>query len=165
MKLYINEKIISFHNRYYIKDETGKDILEISSKPISIGTKTWIKDLEGNNIVYIEQELFHLMPKYNVIINDKIEYSINKKFHLLKNDYILSNNYRIEGNFLSHNFTVYNNKNKKVGEIYRKYLSIGDQYIIDIIDENDYILILSIIVAISNDIDRSQRSMATSNSN
>ena len=163
MRLYINEKILSFHNRYYIKDEKENDILEISSKAISLGAKTWIKNLNGKQLVYIEQELFHLMPKYNVILNNNIEYSISKKFHILKNDYILSNGYRVEGNFLGHNFVVYNPANEKVGEINRKYLTIGDQYIIDIFDEKEYILILSIIVAITNDIDRAQNNAATAN--
>lgn len=162
MRLFINEKLFSFHNRYFIKDENEKDILEISSKVISIGDKTWIRDLEGNELVYIEQELFHLMPKYNVMINNIIQYSISKKFNILKNDYILSNNYKVEGKFLNHNFIVYNNNGEKVGEIYRKYLTFGDQYVIDIYDDKDYLIVLSIIVAITNDIDRAQAS--TSNS-
>ena len=162
MKLYIKEKIISFHNRYFIKDEQDNNILEISSKAISLGSKTWIKDSNGKELAYIEQELFHLMPNYNVFINGQKEFNIKKKFKFFKNDYELSNNYRVEGNFLSHNFVVYNNRNEKVGEINRKYLSIGDQYIIDIIDEKEYILILSIIVAITNDIDRAQASAAAS---
>jgi len=165
MRLYINEKLFSFHNRYFIKDESGKDILEISSKVISIGDKTWIRDLEGNELIYIEQELFHLMPKYNVMINNKIEYSISKKFNLLKNDYILSNNYKVDGKFLNHNFTVYNNNGEKVGEIYRRYLTFGDQYVIDIYDDKDYLIVLSIIVAITNDIDRAQSNNTASSSN
>ena len=164
MKLYIKEKIFSFHNRYFIKDEQDNNILEISSKVISLGDKTWIKDLNGKELAYIEQELFHLMPKYNVFINGNQEYSIKKKFKLFKNNYELSNNYRVEGNFLSHNFTVYNDKNEKVGEIYRKYISIGDQYIIDIPNDKEYLLILSIIVAITNDIDRAQAAAASSSS-
>ena len=162
MKLYIKEKILSFHNRYFIKDEQDKNILEISSKAISIGSKTWIKDPDGNELAYIEQELFHLMPHYNVYINGQKEFDIKKKFKFFKNDYVLSNNYRVEGNFLSHNFVVYNNKGEKVGEITRKYLTIGDQYIIDILDEKEYILILTIIVAITNDIDRAQAASSSS---
>lgn len=162
MKLYIKEKIFSLHNRYFIKDENDKDILEISSKAISLGSKTWIKDLNGKELVYIEQELFHLMPKYNVIINGNKEYSITKKFKFFKNNYELSNNYRVEGNFLSYNFIVYNDKNEKVGEINRKLFKIGDQYIIDIPNEKDYLLILSIIVAITNDVDRAQAAAASS---
>ena len=164
MKLYIKEKIFSLHNRYFIKDEQDNDILEISSKAISIGSKTWIKDPNGKELAYIEQELFHLMPNYNVFINGQKEFNIKKKFKFFKNDYELSNNYKVEGNFLSHNFTVLNDKGEKVGEITRKYLTIGDQYNIDIIDEKDYIVILTIIVAITNDIDRAQASAAASSS-
>ena len=165
MRLYINEKLMTLHNKYYINDENGNNVLEISSKLISLGDKTWIKNLDGKELVYIEQELFHLMPKYNVYINGQLAYSINKKFHILKNDYIISNNYRVEGSFLSHNFSVYNEKNEKIGDIYRKYLTIGDKYIIDINDEKEYLTILSIIVAITNDIDRAQRAASASSSN
>ena len=164
MKLYIKEKVFSFHNRYFIKDEQDNNILEIYSKAISLGSKTWIKDPNGKELAYIEQELFHLMPNYNVFINGQKVFNIKKQFKFFKNDYELSNNYKVEGNFLSHNFTVLNDKGEKVGEITRKYLTIGDQYNIDIIDEKDYILILTIIVAITNDIDRAQASAAASSS-
>lgn len=165
MKLYINEKLMSLHNKYYISDEQGNNILEISSKPISIGTKTWINDLNGKELAYIEQELFHLMPKYNIYINNNLMYSIDKKFRLLSNDYTLSNNYRVEGDFFMHDFSVYNDKNEKVAYVSRKYISIGDKYVVDIYDDKDYLLILTIVVAITNDIDRSQRSQTASSNN
>lgn len=161
MRLYVNEKILSFHNRYFIKDESGKDILEISNNMNLTDFKTCINDLNGKELAYIKRE-FHLLPKYNVFINNNFECSINKQFQLFKNDYILSNNYRVDGQFLSHNFTIYNDKNEKVGEIFREYFTIGDRYIIDIIDEKDYLLILTIIVAITRDIDRSQRATRAS---
>ena len=161
MRLYVNEKIISIHNRYFIKDESGKDILEISNNIMPLEFKTSINDMNGKELAYIKRE-FHLMPKYNVFINNKLEYSINKEFQLLKSNYKLSNNYRVEGQFLSHNFIIYNEKNEKVGEIFREYFTIGDRYIIYIIDENDYLLILTIIVAITRDIDRAQASASHS---
>ena len=46
MRLYINEKLMSLHNKYYINDENGNNVLEISSKLISLGDKTWIKNLD-----------------------------------------------------------------------------------------------------------------------
>ncbi len=165
MRLYINEKIISIHNKYFIKDEKEKDILEISSKIISLGRKTWIKDLSGNELVYVEQELFHLMPHYNIYIHNNKICSIKKKFKLLKNDYELSNHYHVEGNFINHSFIIYNDKGNKIGQIKRKYISIGDQYIIDIDDENEYLLVLAIIVAIANEIESAQNAVAASSSN
>ncbi len=47
MKLYVNEKLLSIHNKFYVRDENNKEVYEISSKVISIGNKTTITDIEG----------------------------------------------------------------------------------------------------------------------
>lgn len=163
MKLYVNEKLFSFHNRFYVKDENDKDIYEISSKIISLGDKTTINDIEGNKIAYIEQEILHLTPHYNVYINDILEFQIIKKFQLFKNDYTLSNGYRVEGNFLMLDFKVFDSTNNQIGSIKRKFISIGDKYEIEINDISKKEIVLAIIVAITNDVNRSQN--ASNNSN
>ena len=158
MKLYVNEKIFSVHDKFYIKDENDNDVYEISSKIFSIGDKTTISTMSGRKIAFIEQELFHLTPNYNVYIDDKFAFKISKKFHLIKNDYVLSNGYKVEGNFLMLDFNVYGKHNKVIGSIKRKYFSIGDKYVLDIKDEANKEIVLAIIVAIANDINRSQSS-------
>lgn len=163
MKLYVNEKLFSFHNRFYVKDENDKDVYEISSKIISLGDKITINDMEGNKIAYIEQELLHLTPHYNVYINDILEFQITKKFQLFKNDYTLSNGYRVEGKFMMLDFKVFDNNNNQIGSIKRKFISIGDKYEIEINDPNKKEIVLAIIVAITNDVNRNQA--ATNNSN
>ncbi len=156
MKLYVNEKLFSIHNKFHVKDENDMDVYEISSKVISIGDKTTINDMQGNKIAYIEQEIFHIMPNYNVYINDTLVFKITKKFHLFKNDYILSNGYRVEGNFLMLDFVIYDENNNQIGSIKRKFISIGDKYEISIDDVNKKEIVLSIIVAITNDVNRDQ---------
>ncbi len=163
MKLYVNEKLLSLHNRFYIKDENDCDIYEISSKVFSIGDKTTITDMNGNKIVYIEQELLHIMPNYNIYINDNFFCKITKKFQLFKNDYILSNGYKVAGNFLMLDFAIYDDANNQIGSIKRKFITIGDKYEIDIQDINKKEIVLAIIAAISNDINRNQN--YTNNSN
>lgn len=79
MKLYVNEKIFSLHDKFYIKDESGHNVYEISSKIFSIGDKTTITDMKGNQVAYIEQELFHLMPNYNVYFDENFSFKISKK--------------------------------------------------------------------------------------
>ena len=163
MKLYVNEKLFSFHNRFYVKDENDKDVYEISSKIISLGDKTTINDMEGNKVAYIEQEILHLTPHYNVYINDILEFQIIKKFQLFKNDYTLSNGYRVEGNFFMLDFTVFDNTNNQIGSIKRKFISIGDKYEIEINDISKKEIVLAIIVAITNDVNRSQNTSNNSN--
>ena len=50
MKLYVKEKLMSFHNRYFIYDESGEVAYEIESKVISICDKTTIYDKFHNEI-------------------------------------------------------------------------------------------------------------------
>ena len=158
MKLYVNEKLFSIHNKFYVKDEKNSDVYEISSKIISFGDKTTITDMQGNKIAYIEQELFHITPNYNVYIKDELVFKITKKFQLFKNDYLLSNGYRVKGNFMMLDFVVYDDKNVEIGSIKRKFISIGDKYEINIADTNKKEIVLAIIVAITNDVNRNQNS-------
>ena len=162
MKLFVKEKLLSMHNRYYIYNENEELTYEIESKVISIGDKTTIYDKEHNVIAYIEQEIFHFTPHYNVYIEGKYKYQIKKKFHFFKNDYELSNMYKVEGSTFSLNFTITNNYGKTIALVNRKFLSIGDKYQIEIIDEDDIYTILTIIVAITNDVDRSQSNSSNS---
>ena len=156
MKLYVKEKLMSFHNRYFIYDEMGEVAYEIESKVISIGDKTTIYDKFHNEVAYIEQEILHIMPHYNIYIGGEFKYNIKKKFKLLKNDYELSNMYQVDGSIWGYSFTILNDLGDTVASITREILTIGDKYQIDIIDEKDINTILTIIVAITNDIDRSQ---------
>jgi len=158
MKLYVNEKLFSLHNKFYVKDENDVDVYEISSKIISFGDKTTINDMQGNKIAYIEQELFHITPNYNVYIGDDFSFKIVKKFQLFKNDYSLSNGYKVEGNFMMLDFIVYDDNNIQIGSIKRKFISIGDKYEINIDDINKKEIVLAIIVAITNDVNRNQNS-------
>lgn len=163
MKLYVNEKLFSLHKKFYVKDENDLDIYEISSKIISFGDKTTINDMAGNKIAYIEQELFHITPTYNVYINDEFEFKITKKFQLFKNDYSLDNGYRVDGNFMMLDFIVYDDMDNQIGSVTRKFFSIGDKYEITIDDVNKTEIVLAIIVAITNDVNRSQNSNSSTN--
>lgn len=163
MKLYVNEKLFSMHKKFYVTDENGFDVYEISSKIISFGDKTTISDMAGNKIAYIEQELFHITPTYNVYINDELEFKITKKFQLFKNDYSLDNGYRVDGKFMMLDFVVYDDKDNRIGSINRKFFSIGDKYEINIDDVTKKEIVLTIIVAITNDVNRSQNSNSSTN--
>ena len=162
MKLFVKEKLFSIRNKYYIYNENKELEYEIESKVISIGDKTTIYDKNHNVVAYIEQELFHFMPHYNVYIEDEYKYQIKKKFKMFKNDYELSNLYKVTGSTFNLNFTIINNYGKEIALVNRKFLSIGDKYQIEILDEKDIYTILTIIVAITNDVDRDQANSANS---
>ena len=99
-----------------------------------------------------------MTPHYNIYINNVPAFQIARKFQIFKNDYTLSNGYTVVGDFFMFDFVIYDENNNQVGMIKRKYFTIGDKYEITIDDVSKKETILAIIVAITNDINRSQRS-------
>ena len=156
MKLYVNEKWFSLHRKFYVKDENNEEVYQISSKVVSIGTKTTITNMKGKKIAYIKQEILHLMPHYKIYIKDNLECKIKKRLQLFKDDYVLSNGYKVKGDYLMFDFKIYDDIDKHIGTIKRKVVSLGDKYEIEIIDTSKKELILAIIVAIVNDVNRKQ---------
>jgi len=159
MKFYVNEKFFSVHRKFYVKDENGKDVYEISSKIISIGDKTTIKDMNGKEISYIEQRMIHFTSNYDVFINKKLVCNISKKFQIFRNDYKIDNGYSIDGEFLMLNFSIYDQKGNEIGSVKKKIVTIMDKYEIIIKNKNNIPLVLSIVVAIANDVNRIQHSL------
>ena len=71
------------YNENYLKLRISSGVLVIVGEEfniVSFGDKTTINDMNGNKIAYIEQELFHFTPNYNIYINDKNVCKITKKF-------------------------------------------------------------------------------------
>ncbi len=164
MKLYVNEKLFSIHDRFFITDEEGNNLYEITSKLLTIGDKMTIKDMAGNEVAYIEQELFHLMRHYNIYFHGELACQIQKKFKLFKHDYELNNGYRIDGNFMALDFDVYE-ENNKIAHIGRKFFTIGDKYEIEIFDDSKLEIILAIMAAITKDINNNQAVNVAGSSN
>ena len=152
MKLIINEKMLSLNTQLPIKKENGTDFLMIESKLISIGKKRWIKDMQGNEVTYIEEKLVNILPTYDIYINNELTCSISKKIALFKKRYELSNGFKVEGDMIGMNFSIYNEEGTEVSTISRPIISIGYRFEIDIIDENNYILIIAIIVTLITDV-------------
>lgn len=157
MRLFVKEKVISLHNRYFIYNENQEQEYEIESKIISLGDKTTIYDKNHNIVAYIAQNQFHFIPKYDVYINNQLQFSIQRKLKLFEIKYILSNNYKVEGDLFALSVVIKNSNDEKIAFINRDLISIGDKYCIEILNENELPIILSIIVSITNDIDRAQR--------
>ena len=70
-------------------------------------------------------------------------------------------NFDIDG--YDYDFKVFDDKNNQIGSIKRKFISIGDKYEIEINDTSKKEIVLAIIVAITNDVNRSQNTSNNSN--
>lgn len=152
MKYYIKGKLTSLHKRFYVYDESGNRVYEISSKVLSFGNKTTLYEMNGQKHAYIEQRVLHLLSHYDIYIEDQMICSIARKFKLTKKSYELTNGYSVDGNILGLNFNVIDPSGNKMASIKRKAFSITEKYEIEIIDEKQELLALSILIVIANDV-------------
>ena len=64
MKLAIQQKVFSLHERFQVMDETGEPLYEVKGKALSIGHKLTVTDMRGEEVAYIHQKGMSLVPKY-----------------------------------------------------------------------------------------------------
>lgn len=129
--------MFSLRKKYFVEDENKNNIYEITSKVFSLKHRTTVSKVDGEKVAYIEGKVFFIMPSYNVYVKNRFMCKIKRKFSLWKRKYSISNDYRVEGNFINLNFKIFNNKNKQVADINRNFFSLNNKYVIDIIDEKN----------------------------
>lgn len=150
MQYMIRQKIFSLGDKFTIRDENERDAFLVKSQLLSFGKKLRIFDLNENEVCYIEQQLFKFMPQYNIYINGEMIANVKKRFALFKNDFeILSDNanYYVEGEFLAHEFRIFNDR-KLIGQVSKKFFSFTDTYGVQVDDDEDQVLVLSLAIVI-----------------
>ena len=148
MRLYMNEKVFSWKDKFSIKTETGEDRYFVEGKVISIGKKLRVYDAEGNELAFVNQKLVSLMPKFTVEINDQEVAVIKKKVTFLKPKYIIEGpGWEVQGDFLSHDYEIVEN-GRTIVAIHKKWMSWGDAFELDIEDESQEVLAVAVVLAI-----------------
>ena len=56
MKLYIKQKVFSWKDKFFVKDEFGNDRYYVEGELFSLGKKLHIYDMNGNELAFIHQK-------------------------------------------------------------------------------------------------------------
>ena len=148
MRLYMKQKVFSFRDRFTIKDEYGEDKYFVAGKILSLGKQLSILDKGENELAFIRQKVLSFMPRFFVEINGETVAEIVKKFTFLKPKYEVAGlNWKIEGDFFAHDFTIMEN-DSVIAAIHKKWMSWGDTYEIDIGGAENEVLVLAVVLAI-----------------
>lgn len=135
-QLFIKQKVLKITDHYPVLDANGNEVYHVDEDFKFFGKTIHVTKPDGRQVFTITRELFHLMYRFHTVFNDGKQITLKQKFQLfhmgidvISNDYTLT----LEGDFLSLNFEVFS-KGIKVGQIYKKWLSWGDTFTIDVID-------------------------------
>ncbi|MEM7203994.1 MAG: LURP-one-related family protein, partial [Planctomycetota bacterium] len=125
----------------------------VDGKALSFGKKLSFQDMQGQELAFIRQRLLAWRPTYEVLRGGKVFATIKKElFSLFSTRFEVDvpgpNDYRVEGDLFSHEYTFTRTAGKVVASVSKKWFSFSDSYGIDIVDGEDDVLILATAVVI-----------------
>lgn len=148
MKLYINQKQLSWGGKYYVRDEDGNLKYNVKGKPLTLSRSFSVLDAEDCEIAVVKQKMWCVFPKYSVFYNGKSIAEIKRVGSYFKPRYIVERrNWLVEGDFGGHRYTI-SCGDWVVAEIRKAWMSWGDNYELDIKEQKDEIVALVTVVVI-----------------
>ena len=148
MKLYLKQKVFSWHERFYVKDETGNDRFSVEGEILSWGKKLHIYDLYDREVAFIRQKVSSFLPRYFIEINGQVVCEIVKEMTFLKQKYRLEGlSWRVAGDFWAHEYSL-DDGGKQIMTMSKKWATWGNSYELDIGDPDDEVLCLCVTLAI-----------------
>ena len=153
MDLIIQQHVLSTVTKYDIYDEQGKICYTTEGRAkgqfFVMGEQIHIFDLLGHEVAFVHERFPHLVGKYDLLINGELKGRIVGKLSFFHPRYKVDfMGYRIEGDILGFNFKLYQ-KDRYVGTIVPKMLSIGTAYSLSVPDRNDEVAALTLSIAIA----------------
>jgi uncharacterized protein YxjI len=144
----MRQKVFSWVDKFTVKDENETDKYSIEGEFFSLGKKLHGYDMVGKEAAFIQQKVFSFRPRYFIFVDGQQIAEIVKEFTLLRPKYSIEGlGWEIEGSFMEHDYGIVQS-DRTIVTIHKAWMSWGDCYELDIADENDEIIALSVVLAI-----------------
>jgi uncharacterized protein YxjI len=69
MRYVMRQKLLSWGDDFYIRDEQGRDVFFVDGKAFSFGDKLSFQDLAGHELAFIKQKVLALGATYEICRN------------------------------------------------------------------------------------------------
>ncbi len=148
MKLYLLQEVFTFGERFTVYDENETACFYIEGEVFSFGKKLHLYNAREQEIALIHQEVFSFPPTYHVMRGGKDVASIVKEVSFFHQSYSVEGpNWQVEGDFSNHEYTI-TKDGRLVATVSREWFSLGDSYVIDVVEGNDGVIVLATALVI-----------------
>lgn len=152
MRYVLQQKLLSWGDDYYIRDESGRDVYFVDGKAFSIGDQLSFQDLAGNELAFIKQKVLAWGKTYEISRGGELVAVVKKEiFALLHHRFTVDvpgpNDLEAEGSFTDHEYE-FRRAGRTVATVSKRWFSWRDTYGIDIDDDEDQILLLACAVVV-----------------
>ncbi len=152
MRYLLKQKLLSWGDDFYVRDEQDRDVYYVDGKAFSIGDQLSFQDLSGRELAFIKQKIFALGRTYEISRNGAIAAVVQKQLfapfhHRFTVDVPGPDDLEAEGDFLDHEYS-FTRGGQVVATVSKKWFTLADTYGIDIADGEDDVLILASAVVV-----------------
>lgn len=148
MKLLIKQRVFSWTDTYDVYDENGETKYFVKAEFFSLGHKIHVYNRQQEEVGMIQEKLLTFMPKFEVVIGNRIVGRIEKQVTFFRPKYKIEyKNWNVEGDFWGWDYDVVGASGMIV-HISKEPLHWGDTYVIDIRNPADEISALLLALAI-----------------
>ena len=148
MILYIREKVFSWGDKFFVKDESGRDKYVVQGEVFSWGKKLHVYDMTGCEVAFIKQEVWSWLPRYYVFCGERQVAEIKKEFTFFFPKYSIEGlGWEINGTFMAHDYEITQN-GRPIVTITKEWMTWGDSYELDIFNPADELVALAVVLTI-----------------
>ncbi len=153
MRFILKERIFSLRESYYIRDEDGHELFEVTGRLISLRDKLTLSDRQDNTLATITQKLLTLRPVYTISRNGQPDAKVKKDFiNILREGFSVDMegdlpDLRIQGDIFEHSYTI-TRDGVTVAQAAKKWISLRDSYVVDVAAEEDIVLMLACAIVV-----------------
>ena len=150
--LFTSTKVFTLHHRIDITDDHGNIVYQAQTKFPSIHDKTDITDANGAFVAHMERQILTIHERHFVTMADGTGFELsNEVLHIIEDvTNIEGLDWKLMGNILGLNFTLYDENGDVVAVIGQKMLSIHDKYCIDIYQPEHEQVVVAILVTLQH---------------
>ena len=162
MRYVLKQKLLSWGDDYYIRDDEEREVYLVDGKAISWGGQFSFKDMEGRELAHIKQKLLKLSPTYEIYRNGELAAVVKQElFSLLRHRFTVDvpgpDDLEARGDFLDHEY-VFTRGDREVATVSKRWLRLRDTYGVETVDGEDDVLILASAVVIDQACHRDEAS-------
>jgi uncharacterized protein YxjI len=152
MRYVLKQKLFSFGDDFYIKDDAGNDVYFVDGRAFSIGDRLSFQDLQGNELAFIKQRVLSWGKTYEIARGGQVVAVVKKHLfgflhHRFTVDVPGPDDLEAQGDFTDHEYT-FRRGEQTVATVSKKWFSWTDTYGIDIAPGEDDVLILASAVVV-----------------
>jgi len=148
MRLLIKQRVFAWDDTYDVYDEAGNVKYVVKAEIFALGHRLHVYDASGKEVGQISQKLLTLVPRFEISVEGRVWGTIKKQVTFFVPKYDIDyNGWHAEGDMLGWNYEVYSGK-RTVMHVSKQWLSWGDTYTIDIVDERDELEGIMLVIAI-----------------